>query len=319
MDELRHRFIEVNGIRMHVAEQGHGPLVVLCHGWPESWYVWRHQITALAEAGYHVVAPDQRGYGQTDAPEALEAYHLFKLTGDIVGLVHALGEARATVIGHDWGSLVAWYCALLRPDMFDRVVLMSVPYLQRNWDDPKPSAAIGSLETADEEFYQAYFQQRGRAEEDLESDVRESLTALLNGGFGTPEPGLPMVNKRGGLAEGVGGRPGKPDWLADEELDYLVGEYERTGFRGGLDWYRQLDELWELNGFMSGAKIRQPSLFIAGEYDAVVRDMHPGVFAQLEDNMPGLRRKVLIEKSGHWIQQQRPAEVNRLILDFLKD
>jgi pimeloyl-ACP methyl ester carboxylesterase len=153
MANVNHRFIDTNGIRMHIAEQGEGPLVVLCHGFPECWYSWRHQLPALAAAGYHVVAPDQRGYGQTTRPEPIEAYHIFQLTGDIVGLVHALDEKRAIIVGHDWGAPVAWHCALLRPDLFDAVVLLSVPYLQRSWEDPRPTEAMQRL-TGEQEFYE---------------------------------------------------------------------------------------------------------------------------------------------------------------------
>ncbi len=131
MAELQHKFAATNGIKMHYVEQGVGPLVVLCHGWPESWYSWRHQIPALAAAGFRVVAPDQRGYGRTDRPDAIEAYNIFNLTGDIVGLVHALGESRAIIVGHDWGAPVAWHCALLRPDIFYAIGLLSVAFLPR--------------------------------------------------------------------------------------------------------------------------------------------------------------------------------------------
>src|SRR5438477_6633096 len=129
--EIRHRTIETNGIRLHIAEQGEGPLVVLCHGFPEFWYSWRHQLPALAAAGFHAVAPDQRGYGRTDRPPSIEAYDIFQLTGDIVGLVQALGRDQAIIVGHDWGAPVAWSCALLRPDIFRAVALLSVPYLPR--------------------------------------------------------------------------------------------------------------------------------------------------------------------------------------------
>lgn len=318
MHPVQHRFIDSNRIRMHLAEQGQGPVVVLCHGWPESWYSWRHQMAALAEAGYRAVAPDQRGYGQTDAPEAIEAYHLLHLTADIVGVVHALGEEQAIIVGHDWGSAVAWYCALLRPDMFRRVILLSVPYLQRNWNDPRPTDAMRLLEDADHEFYQSYFQESGRAEAELEADVRASIVGLFNGGFGNPRPGPPVVRKGGGLVEGVGGREAPPDWLTQADIDFYVEEYSRTGFRGGLNWYRNIDRLWEANAVFSGAKIRQPSLFVAGEHDTVVRDMYAGAFNALEETMPGLTKKVLLPGAGHWVQQERPAEVTGLMLDFLR-
>ena len=292
MFPVNHRFVATNGIRMHLAEQGKGPLVLLCHGWPESWYSWRHQMAALADAGYRAVAMDQRGYGQTDAPEAIKSYHMLYLTADIVGLVHALGEERAVIAGHDWGSPVAWYCALLRPDMFRRLILLSVPYLQRNWDDPRPTEWMQHFGDSEHEFYQSYFQKPGRAEVALEADVRRSITGLLNGGFGSPRPGPPVIRKGGPLIEGVGGRPQAiPDWLTEADIDFYVREFSRTGFRGGLNWYRNMDRLWETNAVLSGAPIRQPSLFIAGENDTVVRDMCTDAFKVLETTMPGLTKK----------------------------
>ncbi|MBV8653549.1 MAG: alpha/beta hydrolase, partial [Alphaproteobacteria bacterium] len=239
MSPLRHRYVETNGIRMHLAEQGEGPLVLLCHGFPESWYSWRHQMPALARAGFRVVAMDQRGYGQTDAPEPIAAYHILHLTADIVGLVHALGEKDAVIAGHDWGSPVAWYCALLRPDMFRRVILLSVPYLQRSWNDVRPTEAMRHFEDDEHEFYQSFFQKPGRAEAALEADIRASIVGLLNGGFGNLRSGPPLIPRKGNLIAGVGGRPGAvPDWVTKEDVDFYVAEFTRTGFRGGLNWYR---------------------------------------------------------------------------------
>ena len=318
MHPVRHRFVESNGIRMYLAEQGEGPLVILCHGWPESWYSWRHQMAALADAGYRAVAPDQRGYGQTDAPKAVEAYHILHLTADIVGIVHALGEEQAVIAGHDWGSPVAWYCALLRPDMFRRLVLLSVPYLQRTWHMPRPTDAMRLLEHDDLVFYQSYFQEPGRAEAELEADIRASIVGLFSGSFGNPQSGAPFVHKSGGLIKGVGGHHARPAWLTEADIDFYVREYSRTGFRGGLNWYRNIDRLWELNAFLSGARIAQPSLFVAGEHDTVVRDMHTAAFNALEETMPGLTKKVLLPDTGHWVQQERPAEVSSLMLEFLR-
>ncbi len=170
-NEMNHRPIDSNEIKMHIAEDGEGALVVLCHGFPELWYSWRHQLKALAEAGYHVVAPDQRGYGQTDRPEAVEEYNLLQLSGDIIGLVDAIGETEAVVVGHDWGSAVAYFCSLLRPDIFRAVVLLSVPYLQRSWADIRPTEAMKQI-AGENEFYQLYFQEPGKAEQELEADVR---------------------------------------------------------------------------------------------------------------------------------------------------
>jgi pimeloyl-ACP methyl ester carboxylesterase len=316
--KLNHRVVETNRIKMHLAERGQGPLVVLCHGFPELWYSWRHQLTALAEAGYHAVAPDQRGYGQTDRPEAIKDYHVFELTADIVGLVDALGKERAVIVGHDWGAAVAWNCALLRPDVFSAVVLLSVPYLQRSWVEPRPTEQMKQL-AREAHFYQLYFQEPGKAEAELEADVRKSMCMLLYSASGDASPEKRwrfLFNKSETFLDSGVAPERLPAWLAEGDLDFFVSEFERTGFRGGLNWYRNIDALWELTPFLSGAKICQPSLFIAGELDAVIT-MYPAAFEGLEQTMPGLEKKVLLPGAGHWIQQERPAEVNQLLLEFL--
>src|ERR1700730_16000324 len=172
-----HRFVESNGIKIHIAEAGAGPLVLLCHGFPESWYSWRHQIEALSEAGYHVIAPDMRGYGQTDRPNDIDQYSLFHLVGDMVGLVNAIGDRPAVVIGHDWGAPVAWHCALFRPDRFRAVAGLSVPYRPRG--PAAPTRLIAPTDT--EVFYQLYFQKEGVAESDLQRDVRETIRRVFGG------------------------------------------------------------------------------------------------------------------------------------------
>jgi pimeloyl-ACP methyl ester carboxylesterase len=318
MPDVNHRFIDTNGIRMHIAEQGKGPLVVLCHGFPECWYSWRHQLPALAAAGYHVVAPDQRGYGQTTRPAPIEAYHIFQLTGDIVGLVHALGEERAILIGHDWGAPVAWYCALLRPDIFHAVVLLSVPYLRRSWTDVRPTKAMQRL-AGEQEFYQLYFQEPGKAERQLEADVRRTMRMFLYAASGDPPP-----EKRWRFLFGksetfldTGSLPETlPDWLTEQDLDVFTREFERTGFRGGLNWYRNIDRLWELTPFLSRVTLPQPALFVAGDVDPVIT-MYREAFEVLEQTVPHLQQKVLLPGAGHWIQQERPGQVNELLLEFL--
>jgi pimeloyl-ACP methyl ester carboxylesterase len=318
MATLSHRFVNTNGINMHISEQGDGPLVVLCHGFPELWYSWRHQLPALAEAGYHVVAPDQRGYGQTDRPDAIEAYNLLQLTADMVGLVDALGEERAVIVGHDWGAPVAWSCALLRPDIFHAVGLMSVPYLCRSWGDIRPTEAMKLL-AGSNQFYQLYFQEPGKAEAEFESDVRTTLLKFLYScsGDAPPENRWRFVfDSSEKCLDSVTVPTTLPSWLTEEDLNVFTKEFERTGFRGGLNWYRNLDRSWELGSFLSGARVRQPSLFVAGEFDVVVT-MYRQAFERLEETMPQLRRKVLLPGAGHWIQQERPAEVNRLLIEFL--
>ena len=317
MLETNHRFVETNSIRMHLAEQGHGPLVILCHGFPELWYSWRHQLPALADAGFHVVAPDQRGYGQTDQPEPIESYNILELTSDIVGLVHALGEERAIIVGHDWGAPVAWHCALLRPDIFYAVGLLSVPYLPRSWGDMRPTGRM-KLMAGENQFYQLYFQEVGKAEAELEADVRKIMTMFLYPASGNPPPEKRwrfLFSKSEKFLD-TGSLPDTlPIWLTEQDIDYFVREFERTGFRGGLNWYRNIDRMWELTPFLSGAKLSQPALFAAGEQDAVIT-MYREAFDAMEQAAPNLRKKILLPGAGHWIQQERPAEVNELLIEF---
>lgn len=318
MAEVNHRFIETNGIRMHIAEQGEGPLVVLCHGFPECWYSWRHQLPALAEAGYHTVAPDQRGYGKTDRPAPIDAYNIFQLTGDIVGLVHALGEEQAVIVGHDWGAPVAWHCALLRPDMFRAIALLSVPYVPRSWKNVRPTEAMKRM-AGDKQFYQLYFQEPGKAEAELEADVRQTMRMFLYSASGDPPPEKRwrvLFSKSETLLD-TGSQPDiLPAWLTEHDINYFTREFERTGFRGGLNWYRNIDSLWEQTPFLTGAKLHQPVLFVAGEADAVIA-MRRAAFDRLEEAVPNLTKKVLLPGAGHWIQQERPPEVNQLLLEFL--
>jgi pimeloyl-ACP methyl ester carboxylesterase len=316
MNASSHHFVETNGIRMHYVEAGSGPLIVLCHGFPESWYSWRHQIAALAEAGFRVVAPDQRGYGQTDRPEAIDAYSVFHLAGDIVGLVNGLQERSAAIVGHDWGAPVAWYSAQLRPDLFRAVGLLSVPFIPRG--PMRPSAIVKAV-FGDRIFYQEYFQEEGTAERELEHDVRASLLATFYSLSGDAAP-----NERWRYAFERGTKfldsvvvPKKlPPWLSESDLDFFTGEFKRAGFHGGLNWYRNIDRNWELAGFLDGAKLDQPTLFVAGERDAVI-EFYADAYQALEINAPNLVGKVLLGGAGHWIQQERAPEVNRLLVDFL--
>ena len=313
---LSHQFIQTNGIRMHIAEQGTGPVVLLCHGFPETWYSWRHQLKALAEAGFHAVAPDQRGYGQTDRPPAPEQYTILHLVGDMVGLLDALGEQRAVIVGHDWGALVAWNAALMRPDRFRAVVGMSVPY--------HPRGAVSMLQAlrqaAGENFYMAYFQKPGVAETALERDVRSTMLGILYSASGDAPPAQRWrpVLPSGNLRSAQRGPETLPAWLSEQDLDAYVSEFQRTGFTGGLNWYRAIDLSWELTAPFDGAKIEQPSLFIAGGEDAVLG--FPGMdraIGTLSSSLPGLRGTVLIDGCGHWVQQERAVDTNAALIQFL--
>jgi epoxide hydrolase A/B len=316
MPALQHRFVQSNGIRMHVAEQGVGPLVVLCHGFPESWYSWRHQLKALAESGYRAVAPDMRGYGLTDAPPAIGEYSMLHLVGDMVGLVRALGAPSAVVVGHDWGAPVAWHCALLRPDLFAGVAALSVPFRGRG-----PVLPTTSMPRSDDaEFYQLYFQRPGRAERELALDVRHTLRALLYGASGDSPATqqITMVPREGGFLTRLVDPAELPDWLREDDLDFYVTEFERTGFEGGLNWYRNIDRNWELLAPFTDAKITVPALFVAGDRDPVITSpAAQKVIAHLAELVPRLHRTVMLPGCGHWTQQERPQAVNDALLEFL--
>ncbi len=245
--EVAHRFVETNGIRMQITEAGDGPLVVLLHGFPELANSWRHQVEALAEAGYHAVAPDLRGYGQTDRPESPEAYDIFQLTADVTGLVDALAGAPAVVVGHDWGAVIAAHCALLRPDLFRAVALLSVPFVPRrdvnesDWEERKYPGKV---------FYQAILRSP-LAEAFFGTDVRKRLLGglwRLSGDVPKDKRWKPVTEK--GAAPDLPEMPaGLPRWLTEKDLDLLTREFERTGFTGGLNYYRNVDRNWALTPF----------------------------------------------------------------------
>jgi pimeloyl-ACP methyl ester carboxylesterase len=319
--EVRHRTIETNGIRMHVAEQGEGPLVVLCHGFPESWYSWRHQLQALAAAGFRAVAPDMRGYGQTDRPAEIEKYTLFHLVGDMVGLLDALKVETAVIAGHDWGAPVAWHAAQLRPDRFRGVIGLSVPFRPRG--SSRPTTVMPQRDDA--MFYQLYFQEPGVAEAELERDPHLTIRAMLYGASGDAsrrrEPGeqVGMVPRQGGFLRGMTSPPPQPSWLSQEDVDYYVTEFKRVGFRGGLNWYRNIDRGWELLAPFAGLRVMVPALYMVGDRDLVM--YFPGMdrlLPNLSKFVPQLRETIILPGCGHWTQQERPAEVNAAMIDFLR-
>ncbi|PSJ60493.1 alpha/beta fold hydrolase [Kumtagia ephedrae] len=318
MSEPTQRIVETNGIRLNVAEQGEGPLVLLCHGFPESWYSWRHQLGALAAAGFHAVAPDMRGYGKSDRPETIEQYTILHLVGDMVGLLDALEAPSAVIVGHDWGAPVAWHAALLRPDRFRAVVGLSVPFR------PRANARPTSLmpRTADSQFYQLYFQEPGVAEAELERDPRATVRTMLYAvsGEGTGAgAGISMVPRSAGILQGVEAPAMLPHWLGESDIDVYAGEFERTGFAGGLNWYRNIDRNWELMAPFAGARVNVPALYMAGDRDLVVA--FPGMdrlLANLKLFVPQLRETLMLPGCGHWTQQERPDEVNAAIIGFLR-
>jgi pimeloyl-ACP methyl ester carboxylesterase len=310
------RFIETNGVRLHTVEAGDrgAPLVVLAHGFPELSYSWRHQISALAAAGYHVLAPDQRGYGRSTRPENISDYDISALSADLVGLLDDVGVERAVLVGHDWGAPVVWASAQLHPNRVAAVAGLSVPPLPRA--QVPPTQAFRAI-FKDAFFYMLYFQEPGVADAELGRDPARTIRRMLGGLRlgGDQAAALRMITPGPeGFIERLPEPDGLPDWISADEVEYYVGEFTRTGFTGGLNWYRNLDRNWQLMAEAVSATITVPALFIAGGEDPVLaftpRD-------RVTDLVTGPYREVILDGAGHWLQQERPAEVNELLLDFL--
>ena len=310
---ITNRRIATNGIELNIAEQGEGPLVIMCHGFPESWYSWRHQFQAIADAGYHAVAPDMRGYGDSDKPTAIDAYNQVDVVNDIIGLIPALGYETAIVLGHDWGGPTAWSCALNHPDKVTAVGVLSVPFSPRS--EVPPLDALKAI-FKDQFFYQLYFQSEGVAEAEFEQDVRTALRKFYHMASAQMEIGL--LEPKPADADMLSDLPNPEKlgpWISDEDLDFYVNEFTKSGFRGPLNYYRNHNLTWQRT---EGAPttITQPAMFVAGDKDGVI------VMAALAlENMPNhvldLRINELIPNVGHWTQQEAPAETNAYIVKFL--
>ncbi|MDZ7675706.1 MAG: alpha/beta hydrolase [Acidimicrobiales bacterium] len=318
-DDIRERTVAVGDVDLHLLEAGDdGPLVVLAHGFPELGWSWRHQLPALAEAGYRVIAPDQRGYGRSSRPEALADYDIFHLTGDLVGLLDHLDEEQATFAGHDWGSMVVWNLALLHPERVRGVCGMSVPFPPR---PPMPPVQLMRAAFADSFFYIVYFQEPGVADAELGADPRRTMYRMLCG-LASPDELTAedatafAADDDRGFVDRIPTPDGLPDWLTQAELDHYVAEFERTGFTGGINWYRNLDRNWELTEHLDGAHVKVPSLFIGGADDPVLAMTPPEIQDPFLDDHRG---SVVIDGAGHWVQQEAPEPVNAALLGFLDE
>ena len=311
------RSIKTNGVTLRIAEMGKGPLVILVHGWPESWYSWRNQIPALAAAGYRVVAPDMRGYGGSDKPTAVEDYDIRHVTGDLAGLVDALGEKSAILVGHDWGSIICWQALILYPAKFTAYAAMSVPYGGRATVSPIESMKANYK---DNFYYILYFQQPGIAEAEFDADPRAILSRLYlspDSPREAPKVTDPKMSA-GGWTNRLGAAKELPSWLSHKDLDYYVGEFTRAGFKGGINYYRNFDRNWRITPELAGVHIKQPVIFLAGEQDIVIAgataERLTTQMGRACDNFKGV---TLYPGAGHWIQQERAAEVNRALVSFL--
>lgn len=315
--EITQRRVATNGIELNIAEQGpaDGPLVLMLHGFPESWYSWRHQFAPLAAAGYHAVAPDMRGYGSSDKPAEISAYNQVEVMRDIIGLIPALGYETAVVFGHDWGAPTAWGCALNYPQQVTAVGVLSVPYSARSPVQPMPAmreAFKGQF------FYQLYFFEPGAAEAEFEADIRTALKKfLIMGAGGTDLSALPQKGPDDDMLSGLPNPDTLPDWLSAADLDFYAAEFSRSGMRGPLNYYRNHDLTWELTAD-APTHIHQPAMFVAGEQDGVIM-MAAQALKDMPNYVKDLRINRLLPGIGHWTQQEAPDEVNAAMLEFLQE
>ncbi|WP_156759920.1 alpha/beta fold hydrolase [Microbacterium karelineae] len=331
-----HRFVDVNGLRLHIVEHGQGPLVVLLHGWPESWYSWRHQFEPLAAAGYRVIAFDQRGYARSEQPRDIGAYTLLHLVGDAISLIEKLGYDRAVVVGHDWGAPVAWTAAMMRPDRVRAVAGLSIPPIL-------PSGMLPPSVTArlyGDRFYQVYFQQPGVADAEFAADPPNSFRRILVGASGDsphfvrPEP-LLVPDPSRGLLDAMPHPTSLPPWLTEDDIRAYVGDYAPHGesaFSGGFNWYRNLERNNELLAVFRGRTIDVPALYVVGDRDMAtsLRDESGRTVADMLSDASGdrnplasvaplMRAPVVLRGAGHWTQQERPEDVNAALLEFLAE
>jgi len=316
---MQTRHIKTDGLTQQILEAGSGPLVLLIHGFPELGISWRAQVQALAKAGYHAVAPDMRGYGGTDKPDPRAAYSILHLIGDMVDLVRALGETECVVVGHDWGAPVAWHCALTRPDMFRAVFGLSVPFQPRRPKGP-PTAAMAAISKrlGLGELYISQFQAddaHAVFEADVATGLRKGFYAY-DGSTTTDRQSTGFIPEGETFISTVPDDAPLPPWMTPEHFAEYVEAFSAGGFRGPLDWYRNLDRNWSLTAHLQDARIHVPAAFVVGERDPV-RHYAGQHEAGLKDWLTYLRVQVIVPGAGHWIQQERPAEVNQLLLEFL--
>ena len=318
-NDVAARVADVNGVTLHYLEAGApgAPLVVLAHGFPESSWSWRHQLGPLADAGYHVVAPDQRGYGRSSAPRDVAAYGIGALTDDLIALAEHLGHDKAIYVGHDWGALIVWDLVRLHPERAAAVVGVSVPFVQ--WPGP-PTQLMKTL-YGDRFFYILYFQTVGPAETEMEADVRQTMAGVLWGASGKGYPGppaeLPPMEGTGFLTMMPTPPPLPWPWLTEDDLDRYVDQFEASGFFGPVSYYRNLDANFEVIRDLGPERVAMPSYFIGGDKDVVVT-MDPTGVERMQSQLPDYRGHTIIPGAGHWTQQEAPAEFNDALLGFLR-
>jgi pimeloyl-ACP methyl ester carboxylesterase len=311
---VKEQTIRTNGINMHLLEHGEGPLILLCHGFPETSHSWRHQLPALANAGFRAVAPDLRGYGQTDRPEEIDQYTLFHLIGDMVGLLDALGEENAVIVGNDWGATLAWHAALIRPDRFKGVVAMSVPMMAQ----PPVRPTMIFPQTEEALFYILYFQSPDIAEQELERDISQTLRKIFFALSGDDKANTfnMMVPRSDGLLAMMPEPVFLPSWLTSSDLQIYGDAFAKSGFRGPLNYYRNMDRNFELMAGLKGLKVTVPALFLVGQ--KYLNNSMAEMISDMRNMVPMLQDSVVLPGIGHWVQQEDPESVNAAIISFAK-
>ncbi|KAK2419061.1 epoxide hydrolase A [Trifolium repens] len=318
MEGVEHRTVEVNGIKMHIAEKGNkdGPVILFLHGFPELWYSWRHQIAALGSLGYHAVAPDLRGYGDTDAPSSISSYTGFHIVGDIVALIDSLGVDQVFLVAHDWGAIIGWYLCMFRPERIKAYVCLSVPFLRRN---PKIKTVDAMRAAYGDDYYICRFQEPGK----MEAEMAEVGTAYVMKNILTTRKTGPPIFPKGEY--GYGFNPDMPStlpsWLTEDDLAYFVSKFEKTGFTGALNYYRNFNPNWELMAPWNGVKIMVPVKFITGELDMVYTSLnmkeyiHGGGF---KEDVPNLEEVIVQKGVAHFNNLEAAEEISNHIYEFIK-
>ncbi|KDP28184.1 hypothetical protein JCGZ_13955 [Jatropha curcas] len=313
MEKIEHTTIPTNGINMHVASIGTGPVILFLHGFPELWYSWRHQLLSLSALGYRCIAPDLRGYGDTDAPPSPTQYTILHLVGDLVGLLDSLGIEQVFLVGHDWGAIVAWHMCLFRPDRIKALVNTSVVFTPRN---PNHKPLEKYRELLGDDFYICRFQEPGEIEEDF---AQAGAAKVLRRFLASRNPKPPCIPKIG--FRGLPDNPSLPPWLSEEDINYYVSKFNQKGFTGGLNYYRCLDLNWELTAPWTGLQIKVPVKFIVGDLDVTYH--FPGVKEYIHNGglkkyVPFLQEVVIMEGVCHYLNQEKPEEISAHIYDFIK-
>lgn len=314
MEKIEHTIVSTNGINMHIASIGTGPVILFLHGFPELWYSWRHQLLSLSSLGYRCIAPDLRGFGDTDAPPSTTQYTILHLVGDLVGLLDSLGIDQVFLVGHDWGAIVAWHLCLFRPDRIKALVNSSVVFSPRN---PHKKPVERYRELLGDDFYICRFQESGEIEEDFaQTGTANVIKRFLSSRSSKP----PRVPKEIGF-RGLPDIPNLPSWLSEEDINYYASKFNQKGFTGGLNYYRCLDLNWELTAPWTGLQIKVPVKFIVGDQDITYN--FPGVKEFIHNGglkkfVPFLQEVVLMEGVGHFLTLEKPEEVSAHIYDFIK-